>query len=1165
MRSLRPMAATAVLAASSFAGLLVASSASAQAAGTPNQAIRTIAGSTGSGPATSVAQSAATEGSAVFGPYLYLSDPQGCVIRRMSISGATETVVAGNGYCGYSGDGGPAKSASLMPEGITVDRYGNVLIADATNHLRVLAEGKNPGYVVGDCPQTAVASDGSTTASSTSVSSPTLFGTANAYVGWTITDSRGSIPYGTLITADAGGGGATLSAAANYTETGDTFTLTTEACSSWTDGDIYNLAGNGSSYGSYGVQALQGVVYAPATVAFDVAHNIVIGSSSGYDVVIAQSASNPGYPLTGCSGSCTWTVGDTYAVNGAYGLPVQAVDSHLNLVYPLQSSSAVKVFALTTGTYYGQSMTAGSQYTVAGGTAGFDAGEGGPATSATLWYPQTVKFDSAGNILIGDDDPRVSVVAESASNPGYPLSGCSGTCTWTVGDIYSVFAPHSFVEGLALDKAGDVVADTYSAVDVLARSTATSYGIAMTSGDQYVVAGNGYVQYSGDGGKAGSAQMGRPTTVAYDAAGNVLFGDPVNGRIRVVANSASNPGYPLSGCPHVPASASDGSTTFNSTTVSSATLFATANQYDGWSITDAYGSIPAGDTIVSEAGGGSATLAVAAKFTESSDQFNLTYSACSGWTKGDIYTIAGGGIASPLGGSAASTANISPSSLLVDKSGNVLFGENTTSYPAEGMIEVEAVSASNPGYLLSGCPSTCTWTPGDLYTVAGGANGNPGSNAGNGGPATSASLNPIDGMALDAAGNVVATESCAYESYQPASYCYSAVRLVALSSGTDDGIATTAGDIYTLAGGTPGFAGDGGPDSGAEFSNLRGVTVDKVGDIVVADGSNFRVRLLAEYTGVRYGIATTKGDVYTVAGDGLYMYGSVPTGAGGQATSAEIYPESVALTKSGLVLVADNAGRVLALPGTSGTNYGVSMSQGDIYDLVGTGTAGYSGDGNLSVSAQLGPTLGLAVSPTNAVVIADAMSSRIRQLYTVTAPGGPSALSVQPGDTTALVTWHAPSSTGGTPIVSYTVESSGGQVAVVSGSSLSAVVTGLTDGTSYTFTVTANNELLAGAASTSSSPVTPDPSSSLPGAPTMDSAVSVQPATATVTWSAPTGTVTGYAVTASPGGVTVMVPASSTSATITGLTHGDSYSFTVTAVNANGPGAPSGSSGSVAV
>jgi hypothetical protein len=76
-------------------------------------------------------------------------------------------------------------------------------------------------------------------------------------------------------------------------------------------------------------------------------------------------------------------------------------DSSGNLVIADTSNHRVRVAAATTGTFYGVAMTARDIYTVAGdGTGGF-SGDGGPATSAELYYPGGVAADG-GNLLIAD-------------------------------------------------------------------------------------------------------------------------------------------------------------------------------------------------------------------------------------------------------------------------------------------------------------------------------------------------------------------------------------------------------------------------------------------------------------------------------------------------------------------------------------------------------------------------------------------------------------------------------------------------------------------------------------------------------------------------------------------------------------------------------------------
>jgi hypothetical protein len=80
---------------------------------------------------------------------------------------------------------------------------------------------------------------------------------------------------------------------------------------------------------------------------------------------------------------------------------------------------------------------------------------------------------------------------------------------------------------------------------------------------------------------------------------------------------------------------------------------------------------------------------------------------------------------------------------------------------------------------------------------------------------------------------------------------------------------------------------------------------------------------------------------------------------------------------------------------------------------------------------------------------------------TALAPGAPTGVTATPGNGRAVVAFTPPASDGGAPITAYTVTASpGGQTATASGSPIE--VTGLSNGQSYTFTVTATNSVGAG-------------------------------------------------------------------------------------------------------
>jgi fibronectin type 3 domain-containing protein len=179
----------------------------------------------------------------------------------------------------------------------------------------------------------------------------------------------------------------------------------------------------------------------------------------------------------------------------------------------------------------------------------------------------------------------------------------------------------------------------------------------------------------------------------------------------------------------------------------------------------------------------------------------------------------------------------------------------------------------------------------------------------------------------------------------------------------------------------------------------------------------------------------------------------------------------------------------------------------------------------------------------------------------VTVPGAPAGLTATPGNAQVTLSWAAPASTGGSPVTSYdiytgtTADSSGGApLATVTGTAVT--VTGLVNGTTYYFKVTALNRVGEGAAAQMPAiPVT------VPGAPT---GLHATPGNARVTlsWTAPASTgglpISGYIIYAgtSPDGETgALVNGSrvtATSYTVTGLTNGTTYYFKVAAINAAG-------------
>ncbi len=418
------------------------------------------------------------------------------------------STVAGNGSAGCSGDGSLATSADLsFPSGVGVDSSGNLVIADTDNNrVSVVAETSGTFYGVA-----MTAGDMYTVAGQAAVCTGGYSGD-----GGLATSAQLDFPNDVAVD---GSGNLVIADAANnrvrvVAETSGTFYGV-----AMTAGDIYTVAGIGTGgYSGDGGPATSAELFDPAGVAVDGSGNLVIADALNW---------------------------------------------------------RVRVVAKTSGTFYGVAMTAGDIYTVAGNGTGGQSGDGGPATSAGLNYPQGVAVDGSGNLVIADaDNNRVRVVADS--------TGTFYGVAMTAGDIYTVAgigtggssgdggpatsAELNYPSRVAVDGSGNlVIADTdNNRVRVVANSTGTFYGVAMTAGDIYTVAGNGTGGYSGDGGPATSAELAGPAGVAVDGSGNLVIADAFNNRIRAVTFTVVTPSITTS---QQPATATVGSSIADQATV----------------------------------------------------------------------------------------------------------------------------------------------------------------------------------------------------------------------------------------------------------------------------------------------------------------------------------------------------------------------------------------------------------------------------------------------------------------------------------------------------------------------------------------------------------------------------------------------------------------------
>jgi sugar lactone lactonase YvrE len=224
-------------------------------------------------------------------------------------------------------------------------------------------------------------------------------------------------------------------------------------------------------------------------------------------------------------------------------------------------------------------------------------------------------------------------------------------------------------------------------------------------------------------------------------------------------------------------------------------------------------------------------------------------------------------------------------------------------------------------------------------TVAG--NGVPGF-GGDGGPATSASLNAPTGVAVDRDGNLYIVDELNER-----------VRRVDARTWA---IATIAGN------GDADYSGDGGAGPSAALNDPVDVAVDAAGNVYVTDEFNDRVRRIDRQTGV----------ITTLAGNGSEDGG----GDGGPAASASLVePEGVAFDDSGNLLIVDTYNfRLRRVDGMSGV----------ISTIAGTVVPGTSGDGGPATRAMLEVPFAVVVDGGGNLFIADTYGQRIRRIDAAT-------------------------------------------------------------------------------------------------------------------------------------------------------------------------------------
>ena len=480
---------------------------------------------------------------------LYVTEWFDNLVMKVAADGSAAATIAGTGIPGFSGDGGPARSAQLNgPSGVTVDQQGNIFIADSKNNrIRMVTPVGTITTIAGTGTCGTMGDGGPAAVAQLCVPAETLF------------DSSGN-----LLIADFGN--------RLVRKMTPDRTLITIAGSGKDDSSFSRTSGNGGP-------EIHATFYLTGGAVFDSAGNLYVSETFGQIIrKIAPDGTVSTFAGTGQSGS-----------SGDGGPAIQAT---LSLPGPLAVGPDGALYVITAGSIVRKITPDGIIHLVAGSGTGTgpnrSQGDGGPAVNATLNEPGGIAFDQQGNIYIADtSNARVRKIDKNGiittvAGPGQqgvdyynavavdrqgnlyvawthaqptsiyatvnrvnadgsltPVAGNGQPCTGGPGQFSGDRVPATQVRlcavtGLAVDANG-LLYLSEGGYQVLLRLNA--------DGTIQRVAGSTDATSGGDGGPALNASLAggqgfSPGPATFDAAGNIYFPEPGQNIIREVTPAA---------------------------------------------------------------------------------------------------------------------------------------------------------------------------------------------------------------------------------------------------------------------------------------------------------------------------------------------------------------------------------------------------------------------------------------------------------------------------------------------------------------------------------------------------------------------------------------------------------------------------------------------------
>jgi sugar lactone lactonase YvrE len=812
---------------------------------------------------------------------LYIADTSNNRIRKMDTNGII-TTVAGNGSASYSGDGGNATNASLnlvgglgmnAVAGLGMDNQGNLYIADPGNNRIRKMNGNGIITTVAGNGNNAYSGDGgqATNASLSGPASVAIDGLGNLYIADTGNSCIRKIDTNGIITTVAGGGSIPImwgpdSLPATSAQLNEPFGIAVDTNGNFFIADTYDkrieivdtngiltvIAGHGmlEGFSGDGGAATNATFTRPKGVAVDPAQNLYILDTlnqrirevDSNGIIMTVVGNGAGYPNGAFGGD------GGVATNASLQNPYSAVFTRSGNMYIADAwNNRIRFIPFGGLPYLGlsnTSLTNNGNYSVV--VTDYSGSVTSSIASLTVLVPATINIQPISQTLAVGSNLVLSVSAYGTSPLNYQwffngsavngqtnsLLALGGATTNQMGN-YSVIVTNlygSATSSVATVNVGyppTITTQPTNLTVLIGNNMLLTAGVTGSGLLSYqwqlngtnlpnniitTVAGKSNSGFSGDYGAATNAALNMPVGITSDSAGNLLIADSYNHRIRKIDTN---------GIITTVAGKSSAGYTGDGVAATNAALY-----YPAGITLDASNNIFIADTMNSRV-----------RKVDAS---------------GFITTIAGTNSAGSTGdGGLATIAKLNTDrAVVLDASGNLYIADTYNS-------RVRKVN-----------------TNGIITTVAG--NGTAGF-SGDGGNATSASLNYPFGITTDSSGNLYIADTR-----------NNRIRKV-----------NTNGIISTVAGKGPSYpnsgtySGDGGSATNAYINNPRGVAIDPVGNFFIADASNNRVRKV-----------DANGIISTVAGKFGYGF----SGDGGASTNASLYdPEGIAFDAVGNLLIADSS------------------------------------------------------------------------------------------------------------------------------------------------------------------------------------------------------------------------------------------------------------------